>query len=160
MTGRSFAIQQRAIRHRDDARQAVDREPSAGVVVEGVGDCVRRGITIERIRGDANHSSVRRVFIDRVDGCVGVCDCCCVEFIHVNQTDGVALRDERTVGGGREDGDRVTGRRFAIEQRTIRHRNDTGRAVDRESSAGVVRQRVADHISPVGVTGEGRDANQ
>ena len=115
MTGRRFAIQQQAISHGDDARAAVDGETPACIVVQRVRNCVRRRIAVEGVRDDADDSAVRCVFIDRVDGRVGVCDCRRVKFVDVDQIDRVALRDKRAVGRGRQDRDAVTDGRFAIQ---------------------------------------------
>ena len=69
-----------------------------------------------------------------------------VELVDVVDVDRQALRAGRSVAAGRPHGDVVAGRCFSIEQGAVGDRDHAGRAIDRESSARVIVQRVGDRV--------------
>ena len=62
----SFAIQQRAVGDRNHTGRSVDREPTAGVVVQRVGDRVVGGVGVARQGRHADHRAIGGVFVNRV----------------------------------------------------------------------------------------------
>ena len=159
MAGRRFAIEQRAVGHGDHAGAAVDRESSAGVIVQRVGDRVVGRVGVGGQGRHTDHRAVGGVFIDRVGGRVTVGDRSDVEFIDIVDRDREDPSLERSVGRGGPHRDDATGPvRFAVDRPG--HGDDAGGRVDREPAAVVVVQRVGDRVGAVGVVGEGGHADR
>ncbi len=81
------------------AGHAVDGEAPTGIVVEGVGDSIGRGVGIRRKRGDADDGAVGRVLIDGVGRRIAVHRRGHGKFVHVGDTDtdGLAVAVASTI---------------------------------------------------------------
>ena len=158
MRGGGLVVEQRAIGDGDDAGVGVDGKPSAGGIVEAVGDGVG-AVSIGGEGRDAYSGTVGGRLGDRVGGAVAVGDGADIKLIGVAQVDGEGLGAGRAVGGGGLYRDRVRGGGLVVEQRAVCDSDDAGVGVDGEPATGGVVEAVADGIGAVGVGRQGGHAD-
>ena len=146
VAGSSFPVEQRAVVNGDHPADRIDFEPSAGGVVESVGDGVVAGIRVARKRGHADHRVSRSVFINGVNRGIAVDrrgDIELINVINVNRHHGGVETAVTRRGSHR---DVVAGSSFPVEQRAVVDGDHPADGIDFEPSAGCVVEIVGDGV--------------
>ena len=140
-----------------DARVGVDGKQAAGIVVERVGDRVGH-VGIGGQAGHADRGADNRILGHRVGAGIRVGDGAGVELVDVIDRDRQRRGAEAGVARGGPDRDVVAGGRFGIQG--AGHGDNARIGVDREQSAGIIIEAVADRIAAVRIGRIGRDADR
>ena len=146
VTGGRFAIQQRAVGDGDHPADRIDLEPTAGVVVQRVGDGVVAGVSVARECGHADHRVSRSVLIDSVNRGIAVDRRGHIELINVIDVNRHHGDVETAVTRRGSYRDVVAGSGFAIEQRAIVNGDHPADRINFEPSAGGVVESVGDGV--------------
>ena len=139
-----FPVEQRAVVDGDHPADGIDFEPSAGGVVERVGDGVVAGIRVARECGYADHRVSRSVLVDGIDRGVAVGRRGDIELIDVVNVDRHHRGVETAVTRRGSHGDVVAGSGFPVEQRAVVNSDHTTSRIDFEPSTSVIVQCVSD----------------